>query len=117
VNRQHRSLAGLAATALLIGLATVACARGGGATGQPQAPAAATIAAGATATDTANVDVAVATDTTATPGTSTGSAPAVKSPVGGAAATADPLDTDLQKLNQLLQGVKDSLSGANGGGE
>ena len=125
MNRQHTSLAGLTATLLLIALATVACARGGGATGEPQATSVATVTASAAATDTTSVVSSAATDTASVAQLSpTSDPPAVKSSAAsgaiaasGASATVDPLDTDLQKLNQVLQGVQDSLSGANSGGE
>jgi hypothetical protein len=121
VNRQHRSLAGLAATLLLAGLATVACARGGAGTGQPGGAVASTPSAAITAQPAIDTSAAGATVTDAAPvptdspngsaavGGSTGG--------GGTAAATDPIGTDLQKLNQLLQGVQDSLSGAGGGGE
>jgi hypothetical protein len=115
VNRPG-SVALLAATALLIGSAAVGCARnngGAGTTAGSSIAVQATPAAVATASAPTPIPPV---ETTASPSNAT---PSVV-PTDAAPATADPIDSALLGLDQLLSGVNSSLSGsdtASSGGE
>ena len=101
LNRQVSTATRLAATALLVGLAAVACSgRGNGAANQ----------AGTTAPIPAVTTTPMASPTmTVAP---TDSAVPSDSPAGiDAPATPDPLDSDLSGIQNLLNGVNDQLSG------
>lgn len=108
MNHQLSSATRLAAIVLLVGIAVVACGRpNGAADNQPASP---TPAAQQSQADP------VGTDSAAPGDAATDSAAQAASPA--AAATADPLDTQLSNLDSLLNGVNGSLSGSDtSGGE
>jgi hypothetical protein len=113
VNRPTKSAAGLLGLALLLGSVASGCARHGGSTPEPVTQATPVVAgAGETAAPTATVFAApIASPSespvaTATPVATQASATANPKP------TADPLDSELQTLNQLLNGIDTSLSGS-----
>jgi hypothetical protein len=120
VNRQLRSVSRLAATALLVGVAVLACGRPNGAA--DNGPAASMPAAQQTTADQAAVTLATtpsdaAADSptpsdAATDPTGATSAPAVTA----AAGTTDQLDSQLSNLDNLLNGVNGSLSGSDASG-
>ena len=126
--RRTTSAARLAAVALLVGLATVACARHGS-----SATAAPAVSSAVEATLTSQT-AQIATPTPNAAGAGSPSAPTYSSgasaagsaepsstPAAGksptAAITPDPLDSELQTLDQILGGVDSSLSGSGPGGE
>jgi type IV secretory pathway VirB10-like protein len=119
VRHQLSSVSRLAATALLVGVAVLACGRPNGATGNPAAastPAAQHTQADQTVPTIAPTPIDEAT-AAPTPSDAAASsvAPAASS---GAAVTPDPLDTQISNLDSLLNGVNGSLSGSdNSGGE
>lgn len=118
MNRSAGSVALLAVTALLVGSAAMGCARSNGGPAQTTTgPSSVVQATGADATGapaptaTQTTDDVAATPTYATPSILPTQAPA---------ATADPIDSALMGLDQLLSGVTSSLSGtdaAASGGE
>lgn len=95
----------LAATALLVGLAAVACSgRGNAAENQAGTTPATPVV---TTTPEASPTLTVAPTDTAVPS---------DSPAGiDAPATPDPLDSDLSGIQNLLNGVNDQLSGNDSG--
>ena len=116
MNRQVISITRLAATALLVGIAVVGCAKQGSGAGQPtgSTPAALASQVAPTAPTLAPTPVGVATDPAATrPGRDRRTA----APVGTTTpnATADPLDGSFSDLGNLLNGINSSLSGADAG--
>ena len=117
MNRQLTSVTRFAATALLVGIAAMACGKPNDAAGgrpagptptvqQSQAdPAAATLAP---------TPISAATDSPAPTGAATDS-PAATAAGAGAS---DPLDAQLSNLDNLLDGINGSLSGSDtSGGE
>ena len=91
----------LAATALLVGLAAVACSGRGNAAGNQAGTTPATPVV--TTTPEASPTLTVVPTDTAVPS---------DSPAGiDAPATPDPLDSDLSGIQNLLNGVNDQLSG------
>jgi hypothetical protein len=114
VNRPIGSVARLAATALLVGIAAVGCARhDGSGTAQASSPPAAQ-PSGAVATAPANAPTPVATvaDSPVASGSAATSQSPAPVPTGAPAATPDPLDSQLTDINNLLDGVNGWLSGA-----
>jgi hypothetical protein len=119
VKYQLSSVTRLAATALLVGLAVVACGRPNDAGGNQTAnstPVAQQSQADQGAATLAPTPVDAATSVPATSDTTTDSAAAAAP--SAAAGTADPLDNQLSNLQNLLNGVNGSLSGSDtSGGE
>lgn len=113
VKRPTGPIARLAATALLVGIAAVGCAGhdGPGHAGSIPAQPSPAVAAPANA----STPIVTVTDTPAT----SGPAAAGQSPASGLtnapAATPDPLDGQLSDINNLINGVNGSLSGADAG--
>jgi hypothetical protein len=116
VKRQTKALATILGVALLLSGVAAGCARRGGAdvttapSTQPANPTATVAAQPSDAfdlTDTTVPDVTPEPASTDVPATS--AAPANP--------TADPLDAQLQNVNQLLNGIDTSISGSSGGGE
>jgi len=118
VKHQLSSIGRLAATALLVGVAVVACGRSNGATEAQTAataPAVQQTQAGQTTPTIAPTPIDEATSAPTQGDTTSSVAPAASS---GAAVTPDPLDTQISNLDSLLNGVNGSLSGSdNSGGE
>lgn len=118
MNHQLSYATRLAAIVLLVGIAVVACGRPNGAADNQSAsstPAAQQSQADQAATNSAAPGDAT-TDSAAPGDAATDSAAQAASPA--AAATADPLDTQLSNLDSLLNGVNGSLSGSDtSGGE
>jgi hypothetical protein len=124
VNRPGKSAAGLLGLALLLGSLTAGCARhdeGGATPGQATEAASTPVAAAA---DVTTPSPCLAEAATPTPQASD-IAPA-EGPVAGAASqapvdpnpTTDPLDSELQTVNQIVNGIDGSLSGSTtSGGE
>lgn len=115
--RQVRSAARLAAALLLVGLAATACGRPGAeASGQP-AGRASGAESSPVATATPAASAALTQLPTTTPDASGSPAPSAGVPGKSAApaATTDPIDTDLQLIDQILNGMGGSLSGADAG--
>jgi hypothetical protein len=101
VNRQLSSATRLAATALLVGIAVVGCARHDAGSG-PTAPVAQPSQAAAAPTLAPNpTQAAISTGTPAATDTAT--------------TTPDPLDSQLTNLQNLLNGIDSSLSGSDAG--
>jgi hypothetical protein len=112
VDRQASSVTRLAAVALLVGIAVIGCARHDGAVvpaGSTPAPQASQVDQAAPTPTDAAVDSAAPTDS-ASPSPSD-----VPSPSAAAAATPDPLDSEISNLNNLINGVNSSLSGGGAG--
>jgi len=108
VDRRTSSVAKLAVTALLIGIAAIGCGKGNGAgagTGQPNATAPAAVSSQA--------DTSAATPTVTDTGSAIPSSSAGASVAPGASAA--PIDGDLSSLDQLINGLNGSLSGADAG--
>lgn len=117
MNRQLSSATRLAAIALLVGIAVVACGRpNGAADNQPASsrPATQQSQADTVAATLAPTPTDAPTDSAAPGSATTDSAAAAASPAP--AATADPLDTQLSNLDSLLNGVNGSLSGSDASG-
>ena len=116
MNRQVISITRLAATALLVGIAVVGCAKQGSGAGQPtgSTPAALASHVASMASTLAPTPVGVATESPAATDTA---ATDTAAPVGTTApnATADPLDGSFSDLGNLLNGINSSLSGADAG--
>jgi pyruvate/2-oxoglutarate dehydrogenase complex dihydrolipoamide acyltransferase (E2) component len=116
VNRPARYVIKLGATALLVGAVAVGCAGHdrGAANGHTSSSPAATAAQ----TDAAEAlpPAPVTTVAEATPAPADSPAPgdstASTGPANAPGATADPLDTNLSDLDQLLNGVNSALSGS-----
>jgi len=113
VNRHSKSLAGMLGVALLIGSVAAGCGRRGGADVSPTPipPAASPVASMADQSPL----VPDATDTIV-PGASATPIADSTSSTGAQAAASDPVDTDLQGVNQLLNGIDSSISGSSSGG-
>jgi hypothetical protein len=117
VNRQVISITRLAATALLVGIAVVGCAKQGSGAGQPtgSTPAALASQVAPVASTLAPTPVGVATESPAatdTAATDTAAPVGTTTPNG----TADPLDGSFSDLGNLLNGINSSLSGAGASG-
>ena len=113
VNRQPTSVTRLAATALLVGVAVMACGQPNDATGGRPAGPTPTV-------QQSQADQAAATPAPTPISALTDSAAAATSPASAAtaagAAAGDPLDAQLSNLNILLNGVNGSLSGSDASG-
>jgi len=115
VNRQPTSVTRLAATALLVGVAVMACGKPNDATGGRPAGPTPTV-------QQSQADQAAATPAPTSTSVATYSAAATVAPVSEAttagAAAGDPLDAQLSNLDSLLNGINGSLSGSDtSGGE
>ena len=119
VKYQLSSVTKLAAAALLVSLSVVACGRpndAGGNTAADSTPVAQQSQADPGAATLAPTPIDAATSAPAPSGAPTDSAAAAAP--SGAAGTADPLDTQISNLENLLNGVNGSLSGSDtSGGE
>jgi hypothetical protein len=116
VNRQARSVAGLASALLIAGLVLAACGRGG--TRQEPQPAATVQPAGPSSVTASLVpDMPGASSpyamTEATP-TATPASP-VPANTSAPDATTDPVVGEIQSIDGTLQGIDGSLSGADAG--
>jgi hypothetical protein len=109
LNRQLSLSARLAATALLVGVAVVGCGHGNAGSSQ---------AAGSTpAPQSSQVDQAGPSISPAVSATPTDSAvPTASSMAINPVATPDPLDSPLNSVNQLLNGINSSLQDSGSGG-
>ena len=118
MKRQTTSLVGILGIALLLSSVAVGCARRGGAdaTTAPSAPSAsATAIVAAQPTDVPDPTETAPADATSEP--TSADSPAASSVNVPANPTADPLDAQLQNVNQLLNGIDTSIAGSSGGGE
>ncbi|HEX7497079.1 MAG TPA: hypothetical protein VF344_01245 [Candidatus Limnocylindrales bacterium] len=119
MNSQLSSVTRLAATALLVGLAVVACGRPNDAGGNQTAdstPVVQQSQADQAAASLVPTPMDAATDAPAPADAPTDSAAAAAP--SAATGTADPLDTQISNLENLLNGVNGSLSGSDtSGGE
>jgi hypothetical protein len=116
VNRHLSSAGRLAATALLVGVAVVACGRPNGAA-QTQPTAAPTAQQSVADQPAATVQPTAADAATDTPTPTAGATdPTGASSAPAAVTTADPLDAQLSNLDNLLNGVNGSLSGSDASG-
>jgi hypothetical protein len=119
VNRQSSQAARLIAGAALLGLLVVGCARHGGGAETPAPSTAGTPRATATepapAATPDNVATALATGAVA-PGVAAADPTRAAAPATSAPATPDPLDAELQGINQLLNGMDSSLSNSDSSG-
>lgn len=109
MNRQFRPVTRLAATALLVGVAVLACSKPTD-TGSSQ-PAGSTPTALQSQTDQAAATLVPAPSYAATDSAAASASPSADATAAGAAA-GDPLDTQLTDLDDLLNGVNGSLSGS-----
>jgi len=112
VHRQVSSVTRLAATALLVGLAVVGCARHGD-SGTAQPADQSTVPAAAQPSEVAQSAPTLAPTPAPTPASTDSPAPSptkAATPTNAAAATADALDGQLSNLDNLLNGVNGSLS-------
>jgi hypothetical protein len=113
VNRQLTSVTRLAATALLVGIAVMAC-------GKPNDAAGGQPAVSTPAAQQSHADQAAATLAPTPISALTDSAAAATSPASAAtaadAAAGDPLDAQLSNLDNLFNGVNGSLSGSDASG-
>ena len=115
MNRQPTSVTRLAATALLVGVAVMACGKPNDATGGGPAGPTPTV-------QQSQADQTAATAAPTSTSAATYSAAATAAPVSEAttagAAAGDPLNTQLSNLDSLLNGINGSLSGSDtSGGE
>jgi hypothetical protein len=121
VDRQISSVTRLAATALLVGLAVLGCARQGG--NEPGRQADAPAAGSALSSQVVQAAPTLAPTDAPTPAamvspTPSGSAaPATNAPAqtDAPAATPDPLDGQLANINNLLNGINSSIAGSDAG--
>ncbi len=115
MNRRLTSVTRLAATALLVGIAVMACGKPNDAAGGR--PAGPTPTVQQSQADPAAATLAPTPISTATYSDAAAASPASAATAAGAGA-GDPLDAQLSNLDNLLNGINESLSGSDtSGGE
>jgi hypothetical protein len=111
VHRQVSSVTGLAAVALLVGIAVIGCAKHDGA----PATAGSTPAAVSSQVDQPTFALTPDASDTPAPADSASPSPSSDAAASNAPATPDPLDSEINALNNLINGVNGSVSGSDTG--